>query len=316
MVVATNPVTKADINKPLQFVGEGDRISTPSSYGVTPTSATFGVVGNNIEINPQPDVQHSDTVVLGKEDIIGATKTMSNYTFSFRWEPINTAIMAFIIDDTAANGGTGGIGSPDESLSLTWSEDINGTEFFSHVRGYTPTSLTVSLERGKWQAEMAGIAQDITVRASSDGNPGTPVYDAGETASDPVGHLDSSATPFTWNALVFGERRFSMSVTRDIAIHDVNGQADILFAKPSTRNISFSTDVFSGSPAASENALLTDYESKTARAASYVFTTSPAKTFTFGNSIITSYARVLAAGTTDSVIESITARAETIADIG
>jgi len=315
MVVATNPVTKADIIKPLQFIGEGDRVSTPALYGVTPASSTFVLVGNNIEINPQPDIQHSDTIVLGKEDIIGSVKTMSNYTFSFRWEPIDTAIMAFIIDDTAANGGTGGVGSPDESLSFTWSEDINGTEFFNHVRGFTPSSLTVSLERGKWQAEMAGVAQDITIRSTTDGNT-TPTYASAETTSDPRGHLDITATPFTWNSLNFGERRFSMSVTRDIAIQDVNGAPDILFARPSTRNISFSTDVFSGSPAASETALLTDYEDKTARAASYVFSASPSKTFTFANSIITSYNRVAAAGTTDSVIESITARAESITDIG
>jgi len=315
MVVATNPVTKADIIKPLQFIGEGNRVTTPALYGVTPASSTFILVGNNIEINPQPDVQHSDTMVLGKEDLIGAVKTMSNYTFSFRWEPIDTAIMAYIIDDTVANGGTGGIGSPDESLSFTWSERINGTEFFNHVRGFTPTSLTVSLERGKWSAEMAGIAQDITIRSTTDGNT-TPTYVAVETTSDPRGHLDITSTPFTWNSLNFGERRFSLSVTRDIAIQDVNGTADILFARPSTRNISFSTDVFSGSPAASETALLTDYEDKTARAASYVFSASPSKTFTFANAIITSYNRVAAAGTTDSVIESITARAESITDIG
>ena len=109
---------------------------------------------------------------------------------------------------------------------------------------------------------------------------------------------------------------FSMTITRDVAIHDVNGSLDILYSKPSTRNISFSADVFSGSPAASETALSTDWEAKTARAASYVFTTSPSKTFTFANSVLTSYSRIEAAGTTDSIIESITARAESITDIG
>jgi len=314
MVVATNPVTKADIVKPLQYIGEGDRVSTPALFGVTPASASFILVGNNIEINPQPDIQHADTIVLGKEDIIGSTKTMSNYTFSFRWEPIDAAIMHFIYNDTAANGGTGGVDSPDESLSFTWSEDINGTEFFSHARGFTPTSLTVSLERGKWQAEMAGVCQDLDIRNTTDDNT-TPTYVTAESTADPVGHLDVTATPFTWNALNFGERRFSMSITRDIAIQDVNGATDILFARPSTRNISFSADVFSGSPASSEAALLTDYEAKTARAAAYSFTTSPAVNFTFANSIITSYNRVLAAGTTDSVIESITARAESVTDL-
>jgi len=316
MVVATNPVTKGDIVKPLQFIGEGDRVADATKYGVTPNSATFLIVGNNVEINPQSDIQHADTVVLGKEDIIGATKTQSNYVFSFRWQPIDASIFAYILDDTAANGGTGGVGSPDESLSFTWSEDIGGTEHFKHVRGFTPTNLTVSLERGNWQAEMSGIAQDITVFNTTDGNPGTPVYLSSETTSDPVGNSDTDAIPFTWNSNNHGERRFSMTITRDVAIHDVNGKLDILYSKPSTRNISFSVDAFSASPAGALTELETDWEAKTARAASYKFTDSPSKIFTFTNAVITSYTRVEAAGTTDSIIESITARAESITDIG
>ena len=317
MVTPTNPQTKVDIIKPLQWVTEGDRVATPANYGAVINSATFALVGNNIEINPQRDVQHADTIVLGTEGPVGAVKTQSNYVFSFKWQPFDSALFPYIWDDTAANGGTGGAGSPDASLQFTWSERINGTEYFTHVRGFTPTSLTLSMERGLWQAEMSGVAQDITARSSTDGNTGTPVYDSseGDTAV-PLGNSDVGATPFTWNSNVFGERRFSLTVTRDLAIHDVNGKLDILYSKPSTRNISYSVDVFSGSNAGEETSFEDEYEAKsTITTAQYIFTVSPDKKFVFTNNVITSYSKVIAAGTTDAMIESITVRAESGTDL-
>ena len=71
-VSAHNLTTKRDIVKELQFVTEGDSVSTPALYGATPNSSTFALVGNNTEINIQPDVQHMDVSVLGSEDVIHA----------------------------------------------------------------------------------------------------------------------------------------------------------------------------------------------------------------------------------------------------
>ena len=72
-----NVTTKRDIVKELQFVTEGDSVSDASLYGVTPNSSTFAVVGNNTEINVQPDVQHMDVSVLGSEDVIETVNTIT-----------------------------------------------------------------------------------------------------------------------------------------------------------------------------------------------------------------------------------------------
>ena len=96
MVSAHNVTTKRDIVKELQFVTEGDSVSTPSLYGVTPNSSTFALVGNNTEINIQPDVQHMDVSVLGSEDVIDAVKTQSLYAFTLRNNPVDLTLWKYL----------------------------------------------------------------------------------------------------------------------------------------------------------------------------------------------------------------------------
>ena len=305
MVVAHNLTTKRDIVKPLQYVGETDVVTTPANYATTPNSATFILVGNNTEINPQPDIPHSDAIVLGSEDIIDAVKNGSLYTFSLRFNPIDKNLIRYGWD--AAGGGAASI---DESLSFTYSYRLDGTENFQHVRGALPTSTTLTLDKGVWEAEMQFIAKDITIPNTTDGNPGTPVYLSSETTSQMLGQSDVGTTPFTWNTVNFGERRFSVTVTRDLSVMTVNGELDIVYAKAAARGIVFSADVFT-----KNTTLLTDFEAKTKQAASYVFSTSPAVTMTFTNAVITGWTQTPQAGSTDGLIESITARAESVTDL-
>ena len=92
-VTAQNITTKRDIVKELQYVTEGDSVTSPELFGVTPTSATFTIVGNNTEITINPDVQHFDQMVLGSEDIIAGVKTVSLYSFSIKYNPIDINII-------------------------------------------------------------------------------------------------------------------------------------------------------------------------------------------------------------------------------
>jgi hypothetical protein len=309
MVSAHNVTTKKDIVKELQYKGEGDTISTATNYGTTPTSATFTLVGNNTEINIQPDVQHMDVSVLGSEDVIDAVKTQSLYAFTIRYNPIDTALWRYLW-----NASGGGTASPDESLSFTYSYLLNGTERFQHIRGCRATSGTLSVSRGVWEANMTFVAKDITIPATSTSDAGTPVYTSAETSSSPILHSDGGGDPFTWNSVNYGERSFSTTVTRNMGVMAVNGETDITYTKPADRSITFTTDVFAGT-ASNETTLYTDYEGKTARAASYKFTASPSKTLTYANAVVTDYSYTHAAGSTDALIESISCRAESVTNL-
>ena len=309
MVSAHNVTTQRDIVKELQFVTEGNSVTSPALYGVTPTSSTFALVGNNTEINIQPDVQHMDVAVLGSEDVIDAVKTQSLYAFTIRNNPINLDLWKYLWNSSGT-----GAGSPDSSLSFTYSYNLGGTEHFQHMRGCRATSGTLSVSRGVWEQSMTFIAKDITIPATSTGDGGTPVYATTETTSSPIVHSDGGGNPFTWNTVNYGERSFSTTVTRNMAVMAVNGENDITYTKANDRSITFTADVFAGT-ASNTTSMYTDYEGKTKRAASYKFTSSPSKTLTFANAIITDCSQTHAAGSTDALIESITCRAESCTNV-
>ena len=309
VVSAHNVTTKRDIVKELQWVTEGDSVSTPSLYGAVPNSSTFAVVGNNTEINIQPDVQHMDVSVLGSEDVIEAVKTQSLYAFTLRNNPINLDLWKYLW-----NASGGGADSPDSSISFTYSFNLGGTEYYQHMRGCRPTSGTLSVSRGLWEQNMTFVCKDITIPATSTGDGGTPVYQSAETTSAPITHSDGGGSPFTYNSVSYGERSFSTTVTRNMAVMAVNGETDITYTKATDRGITFTADVFAGT-ASNQTSLYTLYESKDADAASYKFNSVGPITLTYANCVITDYSYTHAAGSTDALIETITARAESVTDL-
>ena len=303
MVSAWNISTKKDIVKPLQFVTEGDSVTTPSLFGVTPTaSPAFTAAGLNSEIDINPDFPYEDINVLGSEDIVDAVVTGELHAFRCRFQPTDTVLINYAI---AAAGG--GLGTIDASLSFAYSEYIDGVENFTLLKGCRPTNLNLTLQRGTWEAEMTWVASDIIVPITT-ANAGltTPTWATIPTAS-PLTHSGAGSDPFTFNAVSYPERRFALNIVRDLGILSVNGQNPIIYTKPVARRITYNVDVFLKS-----TTLRSEVETKTARTASYKFTSSPAKTLTFTNSIITNWNRTPSASSIDAFIESITCRAEGI----
>jgi hypothetical protein len=250
-----------------------------------------------------------DVSVLGSEDVIDAVKTQSLYAFTLRNNPVDLTLWKYLWNSS----GTGAL-SPDSSLSFTYSFNLDGTEYYQHMRGCRPTSGTLSVSRGMWDQSMTFIAKDITVPATSTGDGGTPVYQSSETTSSPIVHSDGGGNPFTWNSVTYGERSFSTTVNRNMAVMAVNGETDITYTKATDRAITFTSDVFSGTDS-NETTMYTDYEAKNARAASYKFNSTGPVTLTYANAIITDYSHTHAAGSADALIESITCRAESCTNL-
>ena len=301
-MAAHNIQTKRDFVKVLQYKGEGDTVTTPADYAAAITSPTFTAVGKVTDINLQPDIQHSDTDVLGNEDVIDAIKTMENYTFSISFEMTDTALINYAFSPSG-----GGAGSIDESLTMMFSEYLNGVENYTAMYGCRPTSCTVNLDRGIWTANMTFMCKEITLpSATSPWNASTPVF-ASELATATLTHTDSGADPFTWNSVAYPESKFSSTVTRGMAVQAVNGSSQILYCKASTRRIDFTVDAF-----VKAVTLETDFLGKTERTVGYSISTSPNKDFAFLNCVITSYSRQKTASNADGFRESITARAGSV----
>lgn len=293
-----NIQTKRDIVKTLQYKGEGNTVTTPANYGAAIVDPTFTAVGKVLDINLQPDIQHMDSDILGSEDIVDAVKTGEMYAFQISFQMRDTALINYAV---SASGG--GVGSIDESLTFMFSEYLSGVENFTAMYGCRPTSLSATLDRGVWIANMTFIAKEITIpSATSPWSAQTPVY-ASEPAGSAMTHSGAGADPFTWNAVAFPESRFTISVTRGMAVQAINGTDKIIYCKCSTRRAEFSVDAF-----VKANTLETDYVAKTERTSGYSISTSPNKDFAFVDCVITSFNRQKSASSADAFRESITAR--------
>lgn len=302
MATAHNIQTKRDIVKILQFVGEGDTVTTPASYAVTPTSPAFIAAGHNSEINLQPDIAHMDTEVLGSEEIVNAVKTGELFAFQISFEPTDSVLMAYVVDNSG-----NGVGSIDESLTFTFTELLNGVENWTVMRGCRGTSMSATLERGTWLVTMTFICREITLPDNTDPFT-TPTY-ATEPAASSLTHTDAGVDPFSWNAITVPESRFSITVTREMAIEAINGEVKIIYAKAAGKRTECTVEAF-----VRDNVIETDYFGKTKRAANYSFTTTPNKDFAMVDCLITSHSRVKTATSTDAFRESITFRAEQLTD--
>ena len=302
MATAHNVQTKRDIVKILQYVGETDTVATPANYGVTPTSPTFIAAGHNKEINLQPDVQHLDTEVLGNEQIVDAVKTGELHAWQCTFEPTDTVLMAYAVDDSG-----GAAGSIDESLTFMFSELLDGVENWTAMRGCRCTNMTATLERGVWEVTMTWICREITVPATSDPFT-TPTYATEPTASS-MTHSGAGADPFTWNAVALPESRFSITVIREMAVEAINGEDLIVYCKAAGKRAEASVDVF-----VKNTNLDVDWQAKTKRAMNYSVSTSPNKDFAFVDAVITSHSRTKSAVSSDGFKESVTIRAEQLTD--
>lgn len=301
-ITAHNITTKRDIVKPLQWVTEGDSVSTPSLYGVTPTSSpAFAIAGHNIDFDLTLDIKDLNTEVLGSEDVVDAVKTEELFAFKVGYELIDTTLLNYGI---AASGG--GAGTIDESLSFAFSEYLDGTQYYTLMKGCRPTSTTLSLERGKWMVDQTYICSDI-IQPISTANAGltTPTWVSISTSS-PLTH--STAGPFTWNSVTYPESKFSCTITREMAVMAQNGQTKITYCKAGARRINFSIDAF-----VKNVDLETDFRAKTLRTASYVIkNTATTKTLSFVNCVIKNLQKSRSATSSDAYRDTLDVQAESV----
>lgn len=299
MVNAHNITTKRDFVLPLQYVSEGDSVTTPSLFGVTPSSPTYIAAGRVLELQINRDIQDSPIQVLGQEDVFDAIKNEELYAFTVKSQIYDTALLKY-----GVNSAGGGAGTIDESLTFKFSKLMEGTEMFTEMKGARCASTTLSLARGAWEMDQTWVCQDITIDNTTDPDT-TPTNISAIPTTAIWKHQDTGATPFLWNSVNFGERSFTMSVTRDLATMMVNGANTITYTKPSNRAIDCSVDVIR-----KDETFITDLEAKTQRTASYEINDGTAQ-INFTGAWLTSWDERHSATDNELLIEPISFTAET-----
>lgn len=288
-----NVTTRKDIVKPLQYVAEG---TTAATYGVPPTSPTFIAAGINTEITLDPNIVSEKILALGLEDYADSVKTQENYAFTLKSNIYNTTLAKYGVQAVNAAGTIA------EHLTFLYSKYIDGTEYYTQIVGCKPISTTLSVARGLWELDMTFHCQEIKDETTSAIAGAT--FISSIPSNTPLAHNDV-ANPFTWNSTTYPERRFSMTVTRDLSLLEINGNVLVQFAKAAKRNISFNIDSYKKSAT-----LLTDHYGHTQRTASYKIGAS--ETITFTNAKIIDYSESHSGTNNDAAIESLTCEAENV----
>ena len=258
MVTEHNVTTKKDFVLPLQYVSEGDSVATPTLFGDTPSSPAYIAAGRVLELAIGIDISSSPVPILGQEDIFDSIKNEELYTFTTKSQIYNTALLKYGVNPCGT-----GAGSIDESLSFKFSKNLDGTEYFTKLLGSRCINTSLTLDRGAWELDQTWVCKDITTDNTTD--PDTTPVNVDNIPTDTVWrHQDAGTSPFLWNSVNYPERRFNLTVTRDLAITKVNGSEKILYTKPSNRSVSLSIDVIRD-----KVTLLTDYKAHTSRSCSY-----------------------------------------------
>jgi hypothetical protein len=282
-----NVTTSRDIVKPLQFVEEG---TTAAAYGITPTSPAFIAAGINTEISVDPTVVSEQIRALALEDYADSVKVTENYAFTLRSNILNSVLAKYGFN---AVGATGTIGA---SLTFLFSKNIDGVENYTIMRGCRPVSTTLSVNRGLAVLEQTWHAKDIAKEVTAHGLT-TPTFITAVPSGSPYNHT-GQVNPFTYNSIVYPERSFSSTVTRDLSLLEVNGALQVLFSKAAVRNISWNVETYKKSIV-----LKDEMHDQTKRVMTYKLGT--AETITYTDAQITSYSERHTGGDSTAAIESI-----------
>jgi hypothetical protein len=286
-----------DIVKPLQYVEEG---TTAATYGVTPTSSpAFTAAGINTEISLDPAIVSEQIRALGSEDFADIVKTQEAYAFTLRSNILNTTLAKY---GTQAVGATGTIGA---SLSFLFSKFIDGVEYYTIMKGCRPISTRLSSARGLWTLEQTYHCKEI-IKEINTANAGltTPTFITTIPAGAPLKHQDV-ANPFTYNSIVYPERSFNLTVTRDVATLQINGQLQDQYSEAAVRSIAWDAEVYKKTTIIKD-----EYHDQTKRVFTYKIGAS--ETITLTDAVITGYNERHVGGSTDAAIETISGTARTV----
>jgi hypothetical protein len=291
------PVTTSLLTvKNLQYVKEVTR-------GTTPTSPTFVAAGPIQDWSPSLTTNAVDYRMLGSEDIYKVIKTGERYSFDIAYNPIDKVLLEMGINLTGTNNRYQSV-----TMLLSQMMNVTGTltEKFILCKGSQCATTTIDVTLEAVGVTQTWIPSDITTPATTAGI-GTPSYAAAMTATPWTG-INGGATSLTFNASNTTKvRNFSVTVDNNIDQIQPIGSSQVLWAQPTTRDITGTFDVIY-----ENDSFLADTKTTTARTMSYVLDTTGPTTLTFTDVYLKEYNESISATSTEAKTQSFAWRAKTV----
>jgi hypothetical protein len=230
-----------------------------ATFGTTPTSPAFTSVGSMQDMTTNIDISNVHYRQLGSRDLYQIIKTGEVYGIVFKYQPFNTNFMKYGTEYWTASA-TGNIA---KSISLVWSQNINGTENFFLASGVRTESIDIDVTETSVMVTHTLVAKNISTPATTYPGTGTPTYAATDVGSPWTG-ISGGSLPLTINSLNYDVTRFRVAVNQNLDKVKPNGETQLKFLEATNRDISVDMDMV-----VKDTVSLADTKTLTARTASY-----------------------------------------------
>jgi Phage tail tube protein len=288
--------TSLQVQKTLQYVKEVTR-------GTTPTSPTFVNAGPIQDWTPSMTTNSIDYRMLGSEDIYKVIKTGERFSFDIAYNPIDKGLLEFGINLAGTNDRY-------DSLTMLISQlmNVSGTltEKYMLMKGCQCDSTTIDVTLEAVGVTQTWIPSDITTPAATAGI-GTPVFAPAITATPWTG-INGGLNSLTFNGSNTTKlRNFSVTIDNNIDQVQPVGSSLVLWAQPTTRDITGTFDVIY-----ENDNFLADAKTVQARTMSYILDTVAPTTLTFTDVYLKEYNETISATSTEVKTQSYAWRAKSV----
>lgn len=219
--------------KPPQFIEE-------TTYGVTPTaSPAFVYCGPLVDMTHNVEIGYLDQRFIGSRDLYNQIQTGVEFSFDITFNPVDEKMINYGLSLPA------GTGTIEKSISLAFSQKINGTETFIIYSGCRCDSTDIEITSdAAVEVSQTWLARDRVITQAANAGLTTPNFvDPSEVTSlEPWTNLSGTTnanSPLTWNTSTnyVDVNSFSCSITNNLERIKPNGQKINKFVEPTLRDI-------------------------------------------------------------------------------
>ena len=218
------------IQKRLQYIEE-------TTFGETPTaSPTFISAGKikRFSFNIEGAVERYRS--LGLRTVCSFLQTGQLYSFELEYQPFETDLMAYGINNPA------GAGTIEKSLSFIYSKLLNGVENYYFLKGCKTDSISIEVTKEAVSVTQSFLCKEVTTPSTTHGLT-TPTFAAAPTGIPWTGK-NGGTDPFSYNSVAWDTPRFSCEVAWNLDPGMPNGQTLIKFLDPTNKDVNIAFDVW------------------------------------------------------------------------
>lgn len=238
MPISFTPTAAWSVLKPPQYVEE-------TSFGVTPSSPVFKIVGSLTGLSPAIGITKDVVRSVGRRDPNTQVKMMEGpFSGAIKYRPFDSSFMKYGVNlpDDSSPAGTNAA-----SVTLMWSQLINGTEKYFAFQGVKTDKISIEVSKDggvqvgqdlKWYKTYAYLS-DLTTLGIT-----TPTYVSTTPSTQPWSSLTGGTNPFTIESAPILVDRFKIDVNQNLYMISPNGSSSVDYWGAGIREISIDFDTY------------------------------------------------------------------------